>query len=235
MDAGGRRWPLVTAFDGRHVTLRLDGGWLATAAWPVTIDPLTSSRTIASSVATDSSLAWSPQVAHDRERPYRNNLIAYTRATSASDPDAYARVVDGDLTGGEVVFSDVTASWGTVTTGADNNGDNIFNDRPAGVGRNTERGAAQWSINTQFGYSLGFGRQIGVPGGVAVIGNGAAPTVIAINENPKYRVQFFVAIQNLTNHANYGGYSGTLTSPFFGRPTMVTGTRKVDFGVTLGF
>ncbi len=49
----------------------------------------------------------------------------------------------------------------------------------------------------------------------------------------RHRIQLFVQIQNATNHANYIGYSGTLTSPFFGRPTMVTWTRKVDIGLGL--
>jgi hypothetical protein len=123
----------------------------------------------------------------------------------------------------------------SIRTGADDNGDSIYNDRPLGVARNTERGAAQWSINTQIGYSLGFGRQAGGPPGVAVISSGTAPTIVSINENPKYRVQIFLGVQNLTNHPNYGGYIGTLASPFFGQATTVTGTRKVDLGVTLGF
>jgi hypothetical protein len=33
----------------------------------------------------------------------------------------------------------------TVRTGLDNNGDTVFNDRPAGYGRNSERGIGQWS------------------------------------------------------------------------------------------
>jgi hypothetical protein len=132
----------------------------------------------------------------------------------------------------------LTASSGApyaIRTGADDNGDSIFNDRPAGVGRNSGRGAAQWSINTQFSYVLGFGRQAGGPPGVAVIGGGAAPTILSVEQTPKYRVQVFLAVQNLTNHANYGGYSGTMTSPFFGTATTVSAMRKVDFGLNLGF
>ena len=51
----------------------------------------------------------------------------------------------------------------------------------------------------------------------------------------RFRLQFVVQVQNLTNHANYTGYSGVLTSPFFGQATAVTGTRKVDMGVQLSF
>jgi hypothetical protein len=39
----------------------------------------------------------------------------------------------------------------------------------------------------------------------------------------------------VTNNANYTGYSGVLTSPFYGQPTAVLGTRKVDMGVQFQF
>ena len=125
----------------------------------------------------------------------------------------------------------------TIRTGRDDNGDSIFNDRPAGVGRNTLRGAAQWSINPAAGYTILFGRRItSLPPGIAVIANGGAPTVRSIDDSgARYRLQFVVQTQNITNHANYAGYSGTLTSPFFGQPTFVLGTRKIDFAINLSF
>jgi hypothetical protein len=52
---------------------------------------------------------------------------------------------------------------------------------------------------------------------------------------PRYRVTFFVNIQNATNHDNFIGYVGTLTSPLFGQPTNVSSTRKVDLGFNIGF
>jgi hypothetical protein len=51
----------------------------------------------------------------------------------------------------------------------------------------------------------------------------------------RYRLGFFVQMNNLTNHANYAGYSGRLTSPSFGRPTTVLNPRKIDFGVNFDF
>ena len=53
--------------------------------------------------------------------------------------------------------------------------------------------------------------------------------------NARYRLELFMQAQNLTNETNYLGYSGTLTSPFFGRPTAVSGMRKIDGGVSLSF
>jgi hypothetical protein len=125
----------------------------------------------------------------------------------------------------------------TIRTGRDDNGDSIFNDRPAGVGRNSQRGAAQWSINPAAGYTILFGRRItSVPPGIAVIANGGTPTVRSVDQSgARYRLQFVIQTQNITNHANYAGYSGTMTSQFFGQPTYVLGTRKIDFAVNLSF
>ncbi|HEY3044845.1 MAG TPA: TonB-dependent receptor [Vicinamibacterales bacterium] len=125
----------------------------------------------------------------------------------------------------------------TIRTGHDDNGDLIFNDRPAGVGRNTERAPWQWTINPAVQYSWGFGRRPNVlPPGVTVIAGGGVPTIQNFQQDPtRYRLQVFVQVQNLTNRPNYVGYSGTLTSPFFGQPTAVNGTRKVDVGMNLNF
>jgi hypothetical protein len=124
----------------------------------------------------------------------------------------------------------------SIRTGRDDNGDLVFNDRPAGIGRNTERGASQWTINTTFGYQIPLGRRgAGGPPITTVIAGGGVPTVQSFQQPPRYVLSFFVAAQNLTNHHNYTGYSGTLTSPFFGQATSVSGTRKVDVGFNLNF
>ena len=132
-----------------------------------------------------------------------------------------------------------TAPPYSIRTGRDDNGDFVFNDRPARLGRNTERGATQWTLNPLIGYVFSFGRSVSnLPPGIAVIGGGAggAPTVQTVNQPPnRYRLQLFVQSTNITNHANYVGYSGTMTSPFFGQPTNVLGTRKFDIGMSLTF
>jgi hypothetical protein len=124
----------------------------------------------------------------------------------------------------------------SIRTGRDENGDLVFNDRPAGVGRNTGRAAYQWTINTFVGYMIPIGRRgAGGPPITTVIQGGGVATVQSFEQPPRYQVQVFVGAQNLLNRANYTGYSGTLTSPFFGQPTSVLGTRKVDWGVNITF
>ncbi len=138
-----------------------------------------------------------------------------------------------------LVGLNVNASTGdayTLLTGRDDNGDGIFNDRPAGIGRNTLRATGQTNINLFLAYQIAFGRQATLPPGIGVFGGGAAATVRTVDQSGgRYRVQFFIQGQNLTNQSNYLGYSGTLSSPFFGRPTTVREMRKIDAGINLNF
>ena len=42
-------------------------------------------------------------------------------------------------------------------------------------------------------------------------------------------------MQNLTNRANYSGYSGVMTSTYFLLPTSVSNPRQVDLSVRFNF
>jgi hypothetical protein len=136
----------------------------------------------------------------------------------------------------QVNFNTASGNPYTIRTGFDENGDLIYNDRPDGIGRNTERGEQQWNLNMAAAYTILFGRQTTLPPGIGVVGGGGGPQVVTVNNSgQRFRIQFVVQVQNVTNNANYTGYSGVLTSPFFGQPTAVQGTRKVDIGVQLQF
>jgi hypothetical protein len=128
----------------------------------------------------------------------------------------------------------------TLQTGIDENGDLIFNDRPAGVGRNTERAAGQMSLNGNFNYSFTFGRtNANAPPqtGIVMLGGGAAPTIqsIAVPQQGRYRVGISVQATNITNRANYIGYSGIIGSRYFRSPRDVANPRRFDFSVNFGF
>ncbi|MBA2258360.1 MAG: hypothetical protein H0W18_05665, partial [Acidobacteria bacterium] len=132
-----------------------------------------------------------------------------------------------------------SASPYTIRTGKDDNGDLVFNDRPAGVGRNTERGARQINGNANASYTISFGkRKVQVPPGIMVMGGPAG--VVSVNtvgggEQPRYRISFNVGVQNIANRVNRTGYNGTMTSPFFRLPTGVGQPRKVEMGIGFSF
>jgi hypothetical protein len=123
----------------------------------------------------------------------------------------------------------------TIRTGLDDNGDFIFNDRPIGVARNTERGSGSFNVNLNLNYRWQFGKPVSGPGGVGVIFNGGAVDVRTVEAPGRFSIGFFMFANNLTNHANYVGYSGVMTSPFFRQATAVSGTRRVEAGLNFLF
>lgn len=129
-----------------------------------------------------------------------------------------------------------------ITTGRDNNGDGLFNDRPEGVSRNSARTAAQWDLGGRISYAWGFGTRGqsggGGGGGQTIImggGGGMAPGFGGGANNKRFRIEAYISGQNLLNRANYVGYSGVVTSPFYGQPTNVMNPRKLQAGLRFGF
>lgn len=153
----------------------------------------------------------------------------------------------------------LNASWRSgvpynITTGRDDNRDTVLADRPAGVGRNSARGDAIFTMGGMFSYSLGFGRRGGEggPGGTTVIMRGggdasaavsaaAAPQMVVMNGGPvggnssRYSMNIFLNAQNLLNTVNWQGYSGVMTSSNFGKPSSASTARTVQMGVRFGF
>ena len=130
----------------------------------------------------------------------------------------------------------------TITTGMDDNGDTVSNDRPSGIGRNSARAASRWDLGARLSYAFGFGDRAGAegPGGqLIMIRGGAVETPVGGfsggAEDKRWRVELYVAATNLLNHTNFMGYSGVMTSPFFGEPTSAGPARKIELGARVGF
>jgi carboxypeptidase family protein len=150
----------------------------------------------------------------------------------------------------------------TITTGSDNNRDGVSNDRPAGVGRNTERSASRFDTNLRVTRNFGFGgsRTVeggGGPGGGPVIRGGGGPQGGgggrggpgggggggggggrgggAAGNNQRFSMEVYAQAFNLFNRVNYGNFSGNLRSPFFGRPTSAAQARRVEVGMQFRF
>jgi uncharacterized membrane protein YgcG len=71
------------------------------------------------------------------------------------------------------------------------------------------------------------GGGFGGPGGFGGSGGGV--------EGARYTLQFNAQISNLFNKVNLGQYSGTLTSPNFGRSISASAARQFEFGVRFSF
>jgi len=95
-----------------------------------------------------------------------------------------------------------------IITGLDDNGDTYISDRPAGVERNSGRGATLWTVNLRLAKAIAIG-----------------PT----------NLNLIVEAFNVFNHVNPTNYIGDMQSPFFGRPTAAAtgafGPRQIQFGI----
>ena len=93
------------------------------------------------------------------------------------------------------------------------------------------------TLNLNLGYGWTFGPPAGGPPGIGVfVGrrrSARGAHVRSAGALPHRRAS--CSAQNLTNRANYIGYSGVMTSPFFRQPTAVTSTRRVEAGLNFGF
>lgn len=142
-----------------------------------------------------------------------------------------------------------------IITGLDTNGDSVFNDRDAGVRRNSGRGAAQWTANMRLNKSIGLG---GVrsgppnmpmpppppPSGGAMAqrvggggpGGGDGPQMVVMEGgNTRYRLDLFLNVQNVFNKTNYNAFVGNQLSSFFGQATSAGPARRVEIGASVSF
>lgn len=96
----------------------------------------------------------------------------------------------------------------TVITGVDNNRDGTINDRPAGVSRNSERGAGFLQLNARAARPFRIGR---------------------------VRLDLIAEAFNLTNRANWTAYDGVQASTTFGRPHAASIARQIQLGARVEF
>lgn len=142
-------------------------------------------------------------------------------------------------------FNYLSAMPYNITTGFDNNGDAIINDRPTGVLRNSARGAGQVNLGTRLSWAFGFGKvkeQGGGPMQVRVIrasGDGdmlgAMPGAGMSLANKRYRTEFYVQASNAINHTNLTNFIGVQTSPFFGHAIAALPGRRMETGMRFSF
>ncbi|MBA3242271.1 MAG: TonB-dependent receptor [Acidobacteria bacterium] len=129
-----------------------------------------------------------------------------------------------------------------ITTGNDDNGDTVFNDRPAGVTRNSARGTPQWDVSMRLSWLIAFGdargtsRAAGGPRTVSVSSSdvGALSSELAASEK-RWRINLYLQAFNLLNHVNLINYTGVMTSPFFGQATAAPPGRRIETGMRFSF
>lgn len=114
IDADGDTVPVATGFDGERIRLCVPASFVASARFPLTIDPLLSPILVAGSAIPIVDVAWSGTTAPGLARAIEAHIVR----TSATDTDLWAVLCSETAPGGMVVYQDVTTSWSTSTIDA---------------------------------------------------------------------------------------------------------------------
>jgi hypothetical protein len=140
-----------------------------------------------------------------------------------------------------------------MTTGFDDNNDGTFNDRPAGVTRNSLRGDWTWGLNVNLSRRINLaglftpttatpaqrpGVNFQQQGGGGFAGQGGGGNFGRGNQggnNQRFTMEIFARANNVLNHVTRTGYTGNLSSPFFGQPTSVGEARDINVGLRFNF
>ena len=105
----------------------------------------------------------------------------------------------------------------TITTGRDDNGDTVFNDRPFELARNTERG--EWIKQADLRISWKMPLRY----------------LVLVEKDNKKSLGLNINVRNLFNTSNLTNYVGVQTSPFFRQPTSARDARSIQFGLSYRF
>ena len=141
------------------------------------------------------------------------------------------------------IFQASSALPYNITTGFDDNGDTVSNDRPVGAGRNSARGAGRWEASTRLSWGFGFGKPKESAGGngpqIRVIRSGDADILGGLGgaalANKRWRGELYVQAYNIFNHPNKTNFSGVQTSPFFAQATAALPGRRIESGMRFSF
>jgi hypothetical protein len=129
-----------------------------------------------------------------------------------------------------------------ITTGFDDNGDSVSNDRPRGVTRNSARGAGQFNLGTRLSWGVGWGQPRAAAMGQRAVLIRARDDSDALGQMPmggmngkRWRTELYVQAFNLLNHTNPLNFTGVQTSPFFGHATAALPARRIESGLRFSF
>ena len=151
--------------------------------------------------------------------PFSNPSNSYDLAVDwASVPrHQFSGSVNSRLPFGVFLTTSVSVNNGnpySITTGKDDNGDGITNDRPPGMPRLTEIGPTYRAIGFNISKAFRIGRSR----------NGDASNL-----------NMFANMSNAFNTVNRGTPSGVMTSPFFGKSTSASNPREIEVGMRFQF
>ncbi|MCA8941438.1 MAG: hypothetical protein KDB80_02665 [Planctomycetes bacterium] len=105
IDANGDKYPMTSAFDGRHLELRLRAAALERAVFPLTVDPLIGADPVRNAGMTAVAAVPQPNPTDT------NGISVYTRITSASDHDVFGVLTRPGFQVAGLAFADISTSY----------------------------------------------------------------------------------------------------------------------------
>jgi hypothetical protein len=126
-----------------------------------------------------------------------------------------------------------------ITTGFDNNGDTVPNDRPLGIGRNTGAGPGYASVDFHLSKRITFARNEGRGSGARAAGRHVGGRLSKLGEGRREGhgpwLEVGIDAFNVFNRVNFKNYVGVQTSPFFGRANAANPARQLQFSMKFHF
>jgi hypothetical protein len=114
----------------------------------------------------------------------------------------------------------------SLISGTDDNHDGLFTERPPGTPRHSQRTPAQFDLGIRLSFVAGLGRESASPG---------TADSMPGSTTSRYRIEVFVAAQNVTNRPTYTAIGSVVGSPAYGEPLAALDPRRLDVGLRLAF
>jgi hypothetical protein len=111
------------------------------------------------------------------------------------------------------IFANSGTPW-TILTGTDAYGDDLFNTRPDGVGRDSENNPSYVDLDVRWGHDF---------------------AITANKDEEAPRLGFSASAFNVLNHVNGGGIDPVESTPSFGQITSAAPPRRIQLGMRFEF
>lgn len=175
--------------------------------------------------------------------PSDSNDLQLDRSVSSTDQrhqlylSSYFRIIRGlNLS---VLFAAKSPLPYSVTTGFDDNKDTVFNDRPLGVSRNSERGEWQKELDASLSWTIGILKrepdESRFPGTIVLTSQEAKSGDSGISARHRFSLKFYATANNISNSKNFTQFLGTQSSPLFRRPIFANNPRRIELGIKFSF
>lgn len=126
-----------------------------------------------------------------------------------------------------------------MTTGFDDNGDTVPNDRPLGIGRNTGAGPGYASVDFHLSKRITFAKNESKESGTRPAGRHASGRLYNLGEGRREGrgpwLEVGIDAFNVFNRVNFKNFVGVQTSPFFGRANAANPARQLQFSMKFHF